>query len=78
MKQALPRSLEDVLAGARQRRPRIADPKTQAKYEYEVLGESTFRVCATFEQARDEAGDVAWNHPSGRHCFDFDALNPRR
>jgi hypothetical protein len=78
MKQALPRSLDDVLAGARQRRPRIADPKTQAKYEYEVLGESTFRVCATFEQARDEAGDVAWNHPSGRHCFDFDALNPRR
>jgi len=35
-------------------------------------------VCATFERVRDEAGDVAWNHPAGRHCFDFDALNPRR
>jgi hypothetical protein len=35
-------------------------------------------VCATFERVRDEAGDVAWNHQAGRHCFDFDALNPRR
>jgi hypothetical protein len=78
MKQALPRSLDEVLAAARQRRPRISDPKTGTAYEYQVLGESTFRVCASFEQVRDEAGDVAWNHPAGRHCFDFDALNPRR
>jgi hypothetical protein len=78
MKKALPRSLDEVLAAAQQRRPRIVDPKTGAAYEYQVLGESTFRVCAAFEQARDEAGDVAWNHPAGRHCFDFDALNPRR
>ncbi|MEI6668173.1 MAG: DUF5671 domain-containing protein [Acidobacteriota bacterium] len=78
IKQPLPRSLVDVLAGARQRRPRINDPKTGAAYEYTVIGESTFRVCATFEQPRDEAGDVAWNHPAGHHCFDFDALNPRR
>ncbi|MCX6538221.1 MAG: DUF5671 domain-containing protein [Acidobacteria bacterium] len=78
LKQPLPRSLDEVLAAARQRRPRISDPKTGTAYEYQVLGESTFRVCATFEQARDEAGDVAWNHPAGRRCFDFDALNPRR
>lgn len=78
IRQPLPRSLDEVLAGARQRRPRINDPKTETAYEYQVLGESTFRVCASFEQARDEAGDVAWNHPAGRHCFDFDALNPRR
>jgi Domain of unknown function (DUF5671) len=78
MKQPLPRSLDEVLAVARQRRPRITDPKTGTAYEYQVLGESTFRVCAAFEQARDEAGDLAWNHPAGRHCYDFDALNPRR
>ena len=78
LKQPLPRSLDEVRAGARQRQPRIIDPKTNAAYEYQVLGESTFRVCATFEQNRDEAGDVGWNHPTGRHCFDFDALNPRR
>jgi hypothetical protein len=78
IKQPLPRTLDEVLAGARQRRPRITDPKTGTAYEYQVLGESTFRVCASFEQVRDEAGDVAWNHPAGRHCFDFDALNPRR
>jgi len=78
IKEPLPRSLDEVLVGARQRRPRITDPKTNAAYEYQVLGESTFRVCANFEQARDEVADVAWNHPAGRYCFDFDALNPRR
>jgi len=78
IKQPVPRSLSDLAAGAQRIRPRINDPKTGVPYEYQVLGESTFRVCANFEQARDEVADVAWNHPAGRHCFDFDALNPRR
>lgn len=78
MKQTLPSSLDDVRAGARQRRPRIVDPETGRPYEYQVMGESTFRVCASFAQVRDNPGDIAWNHPAGRHCFEFDALNPRR
>jgi hypothetical protein len=69
---------EDVRAGARQRRPRITDPESGAPYTYQVTGESTFKVCATFAQARDRASDPAWNHPAGRHCFDFDALTPGR
>ncbi len=78
LKQPLPASLDDVRVGARQRRPRIADPESGAPYEYQVMSESTFRVCATFARVRDNPGDVAWNHPAGRHCFEFDALNPRR
>jgi hypothetical protein len=78
IRRPLPQSLGEVQAAAQQRKPRIIDPKTGTAYEYRVLGESTFQVCATFEQVRDEPGDVAWNHPAGRHCFDFDALNPRR
>lgn len=74
----LPVSLEELRAGARQRRPRILDPATGAPYEYAVTGAATFRVCATFATARDEPVDVAWNHPAGRHCFEFDARNPRR
>jgi hypothetical protein len=77
-KQALPKSLAEVQANAPNRRLRILDPQTTAPYEYEVIGETRFRVCATFNAIREEAGDVGWNHPAGRHCFDFDALNPRR
>jgi len=78
IKQPLPQTLRDVLAASRNRRPRIKDPENGTTYEYAVLGDSRFQVCATFNQARDEAADVAWNHPAGRHCFEFDALNPRR
>ncbi len=78
MKQPLPSSLEDVRAGARQRRPRITDPESGTAYAYEVTGDSTFKVCAVFAQARDRVADPSWNHPAGRHCFDFDALNPGR
>jgi hypothetical protein len=78
MKQPVPRSLDDVRAGARQRRPRITDPESGTPYEYQVTGESTFQMCANFARARDHPGDLAWNHPGGHHCFGFDALNPRR
>jgi hypothetical protein len=78
LRQPLPRTLEDVVSGAQQRRPRITDPATSARYEYEVLSDSRFRLCATFDQPRDEPLDVRWNHPAGRYCFEFDALNPPR
>jgi hypothetical protein len=74
----LPASLDDVAVRAMRQRPRVADPATGAPYEYEVTGASTFRLCATFDAARDDPNDLAWNHPAGRHCFDFDALNPVR
>ena len=76
--QPLPATLQDVRANSRQRQPRVLDPETGKPYEYSVTGDSTFRVCANFADARNEPADIAWNHPAGRYCFDFDALNPRR
>ncbi len=74
----LPPSLDDVATRAMRQRPRVADPATGAPYEYEVTGASSFRLCATFDAVRDDPNDLVWNHPAGRHCFDFDALNPVR
>jgi len=67
-----------VAQNALRQRPRIEDPVTSARYGHQVMTPSTFRVCATFDTARDEPGDVAWNHPAGWHCFTFDVLKPRR
>lgn len=78
IKAPLPASLEEVAKHAMRQRPRMQDPVTGTPYSYEVVSASSFRVCATFDTARDEPGDVAWNHPAGRHCFTFDALSPTR
>ena len=78
LRQALPTSLEAVVARAIRSRPRVQDPATGAPYEYAVLGESRFRVCGTFDEARRKPDDMAWDHPAGRHCFDFDAASPLR
>lgn len=74
----LPASLDDIARQAVNVRPRIADPATGQSYEYRVTGTTTFEVCATFGQARDEVRDVTWNHAAGRHCFAFDGNNPVR
>jgi hypothetical protein len=72
----LPATLEEVVAAATHRRPEIRDPETGAAYEYSVQDEARYRLCATFRFERDEAMDPLWNHPAGRHCFEFDALKP--
>ncbi len=76
--QSLPPSLVDVAARAVHTRPRIVDPATHVPYDYTVLGDSRFRVCASFDEPREEPGDIVWNHSAGRSCFAFDALKPIR
>jgi hypothetical protein len=51
------------------------DPETGALYEYEALGDSTYRICAVFTHPRGVEGDPRWTadftlHKAGRHCFD--------
>ncbi len=57
------------------------DPLTNQPYEYERLGDRNFEFCATFDtdssthrlSAQDSNPDAArWQHPEGRHCFEFD------
>lgn len=70
-KSQLPQSL-DQLPGVR-----LADPITQARYEYRPAQGSHYELCAKFDrQSQPRAqGDIsdAWAHPVGHHCFELDA-----
>ena len=52
----------------------IADPGTGQAYEYEITGDRSYRLCATFETAQQaEPHDIyrdQWRHGEGRQCFD--------
>lgn len=73
---ALPISLDDMLQNAINQRPEIIDPQTSASYEYTVTDASHFQLCATFAFARIQPYDIFWDHPAGRHCYDFDVTQP--
>jgi len=59
----------------------VADPLTSEPYEYRVIDESHYTLCAVFQRPSGEAFDrpqtgappAFWNHPAGRYCFPFDA-----
>jgi len=72
----LPCKLEELVESAEYLRLKLHDSATGSPYEYEVLGEGRFRLCATFQFDRDERTEVMWNHPAGRSCFEFDLLRP--
>ena len=38
-------------------------------------GEATYTLCAQFVTERDHRDRPFWNHPPGKHCFSFDALD---
>ena len=57
------------------------DPLTNQPYEYERLSDRDFNLCATFDtdssthrlSGQNSNPDAArWQHPEGRHCFEFD------
>ena len=83
----LPETLE-ALAGERGYNISILDPATGQPYEYHVLEETTYELCADFalEGAEDPYPDFParevpgtppgfWSHPAGRHCF---RLEPKK
>lgn len=71
----IPSTLQEVQDQAMYQRPNIADPETGDPYVFEVLSETTYRVCATFNAQRSEQFDVSWNHPAGYYCFERDVLD---
>ena len=82
----LPKSLED-LRDSRTHVRSISDPSTDERYEYRILTEPTYQLCAVFEtdssQQRDEFSrsfsESVWEHGLGRVCFERearDATNP--
>jgi Domain of unknown function (DUF5671) len=58
------------------------DPVTHTPYSYLPGQGSQYQLCARFDlssdgrQAPQAAGDDLWVHPSGQHCFQFDASVP--
>jgi hypothetical protein len=78
----LPASLSTIpLLGYDPKLPQ--DPLTKMPYEYKVLGEKQYELCADFETAGEqgkaeyarpypvapEMGLVDWNHPAGKYCY---------
>ncbi len=61
----LPASLDEIEKNAKGRLS-VADPETFELYEYRVLGEKQFEVCARFERAASDGPD---EHEAGRSCF---------
>ncbi len=76
LKRLLPETLEELAALARHERISLTDPETGQPYVYTVKDGTTYELCATFSLERESDVEVFWNHPSGRHCFTVDALDP--
>jgi hypothetical protein len=76
LKEALPKTLAEAAARARNQRVNPRDPETGEPYGYAVKGETTYELCAKFARPRDWDTRVFWNHPAGRHCFTIDVLDP--
>lgn len=76
LKRPLPRTLEELAELARSERINLADPETGQRYVYTVKNETTYELCATFSSEHNSDVQVFWNHPSGKHCFSVNALDP--
>ena len=70
----LPTSL-DELAEDQRTRVNTIDPGSAESYEYRVLGEETYELCATFDRESPpptgRASADFWRHGAGRQCFEL-------
>jgi hypothetical protein len=73
---ALPKTLEEVAAGAMYQKLTLIDPATATPYVYTITGKYTFELCADFSTDRNQEYDIFWNHSAARKCFSFDASKP--
>jgi hypothetical protein len=73
----LPRSLPDLLVS----QPKdmsfkledyVKDPISGSRYEYRMIGQDRYMLCATFSKPSRNRWSKLWNHPAGHHCFPFE------
>jgi hypothetical protein len=76
LKEALPKTLVEAAARARNDRVNPRDPATGEPYVYRVKSETSYELCASFARERDWDSLVFWNHPAGAHCFTIDVVDP--
>ena len=80
--QKLPETLEELQDSRYYFVDSIVDPITKEAYEYQMLAEKQYELCATFDLAsRDNrtllrAPSKVWEHETGRTCFEFE-IQPR-
>ena len=80
--QILPEALEELQDSRYYFVESVVDPITKESYEYQVLGEKQYELCATFDLAsRDNRASPrlslkVWEHEKGRVCF-FLEIQPR-
>lgn len=77
----LPPSLDSLRAANLLLPDDLVDPETDEPYDYRVLSDSTYELCATFARASDDRAYRPYDrttigaHEAGRHCF---TLHPPR
>ncbi len=67
----LPSRLEDMVDGLILSAPPV-DPVTDDIYEYEIVDEFRYRLCATFSAESRGSRQGFWAHGPGRQCFILD------
>lgn len=70
-KQKLPVALDSARPSWDIDSTRYLDPATAHSYQYRVVSDSSFELCAEFTRATpagDRLWDLKWNHPAGHHC----------
>lgn len=76
LQRPLPTTLKEAASLARNQRLNTIDPETSVPYEYIVIDETNYQLCASFNEARMQSYDIFWDHPAGRHCYEFDVQSP--
>ena len=69
----LPTSLQDTNRMDEWGRLDLEDPQTRQPYEYRVVRDSAYVLCASFDRASGPGVDTQWQHAAGRACFTIDA-----
>lgn len=62
----LPQKLEDSATYLNPPR----DPEDNSPYEYNILSENKFALCANFKTKSEFRDYPSWDHPKGKHCFE--------
>ena len=80
--QTLPKTLEDM--SKLNYYSSQTDPQSQKPYQYQKTGNTTYNLCADFNNASNDNkqmtqpypyGGISWNHPAGHYCF-TETINP--
>lgn len=75
----LPKTLGDLKAQSFVFIRSIEDPETQEPYEYTIIDENSYELCAVFKTESDSKifSQQQWNHGIGRTCFEREAQDNR-